>query len=162
MELAESQEWRLANAKVALFLAAGVILTQIPARDVWFGIITDEKVRLLLSVIIGVAVFQLTKGYVSAINAYTPATAIHAKRANEQIKLTANFGNAIATAVISVAALTQMIKPDPNYYLIAMPALIAALIHAGSRNMVANIKDESVPALTVPPAVESPTDLEGR
>jgi hypothetical protein len=118
----------------------------VPSQPLWFGVVSDRYVQLLLSVIAGVSIQLLTKRYVQAILDYEPQTQIQAKRANEQIKFSANFGNTVSAAWVSIVALSQLIKPGvPDYPSIALGVLVAGLVHAGSRNMVALIKDENIP-----------------
>jgi hypothetical protein len=143
-EMNRSYAWRLANAHVWLFLIVCALLTAIPARPVWYGAVTDRSVRLMLSAIGGIWVYRLTMSYVSAIAAYKPTTALQAKRANEQIKLTANFANTVSAAWISVIALSELIKSTPDYSGIAVAVIIAGMVHGGARNMVGLIKDEAI------------------
>lgn len=147
MELRDTYAWRIANLYVMAFILLCVLICLFPSRPVWFGLITAKQMQLLLGVAAGVAVNLLTKKYVKAIETYNPNTQIQAKRANEQIKFTANFGNTIATAWISIMVLGQIIKSDKvNYYDAVFAIMVSIMIHAGSRNMVALIKDENITA----------------
>jgi hypothetical protein len=146
MELNDTYPWRMANHLVLGFVVTCALVSVIPARPLWFGVLPSRQVELALSVLAGCCIHFLTKRYVRAIADYEPQTSIQAKRANEQIKFSANFGNTIAAAWISIMALSQLIKPEPpRYDAIALAIVISGLIHAGSRNMVALIKDENIP-----------------
>jgi hypothetical protein len=145
MELSESPAWRMANVLVLAFVIACAVVSIVPSRNVWFGLVSDQVVQLLLSIWAGYCIHELTKRYVKAIRDYNPHTQIQAKRANEQIRFSANFGNTISAAWISIMALSQLIKPgEPSYAMIAFAVAIAGFIHVGSRNMVALIKDENI------------------
>ncbi|MBC8020358.1 MAG: hypothetical protein H7X78_03990 [Methyloceanibacter sp.] len=145
MELSDYHPWRMANHWALLFVVICGIAANIERQAVWFGFLPDRWMQTILSVGAGAAIFMLTKRYVRAIASYTPTTSLEAKRANEQIKLTANFSNTIAAAWIAVVALAQLIKPEgPNYYIITLAVVIAGFIHGGARNMVGLIKDEAV------------------
>lgn len=143
MELRDYHPWRMANLSVMAFVIWAVPIALIPAQDVWFGFITDRAVNLILSIGAGVAISTLTKRYVKAIEGYEPTTPIQAKRANEQIKLTATFSNAVSTAVMAVLVISQLVRSEPpNYFRILTGVVIALMVHVGGRNIVALIKPE--------------------
>jgi len=93
MELSESHPWRMANLLVLVFVLSCGIVSLTPSRSLWLGFISDRVVQLSLSVASGIAIHNITKRFVAAIRDYEPKTQIQAKRANEQIKLSASFGN---------------------------------------------------------------------
>ena len=133
----------MANIWVLAFVVACALISMIPQRSAWFGI-PNATVQLSLIVAGTILLDRLRKRYVAAIAAYEPQTPLQAKRANEQIKLTATFGNTVAAACVAVAFLGRIVT-DPNaqpYNLIT--ALIwAGLIHITAREIVGQIKDET-------------------
>jgi hypothetical protein len=143
MELRDFPTWRMANLWVILFLVVAAVVSFIPARPIWFGLVTDRAVNLILSVAAGVCINQIAKNYVAAFAAYDPANPLQAKRANEQIKLSATFANSVSTAVVAVLVLSQLVKNDPpDYFRIITGIAIAGLVHVGGRNLVALLKPE--------------------
>jgi hypothetical protein len=146
MELVDFRPWRRANHYLILFMVLCGLSGVVEHRPVWFGVLPDRWLQMILSIVAGIVVFRLTKNYTAAIAAYEPSTPLQARRANEQIKLTANFSNTIAAAWIAVVALSQLTKADgPNYYIITLAVMIAGFIHGGGRNIVGLIKDEAIP-----------------
>jgi hypothetical protein len=149
MEMNNTPKWRLVNLTATLFVVMCTLVSTIPARPLWFGFVTDQNMQTALSVLAGIAIYRLTKGYVAAIESYTPSTPLQAKRANEQIKLTANFANTIAAAWIGVVALSQLIKKEPDFFVISITVMISGFIHGGARNMVGLVKDEALQPLPI-------------
>lgn len=85
----------------------------------------------------------LTRKFVHAFDRYDPETPLQAKRANEQIKITAAFANAVATAIVAVQVLSQAIKETPpTPFHIITGIVIAGMVHVGGRNLVALLKPE--------------------
>ncbi|APL95987.1 hypothetical protein EWH08_11055 [Sphingobium indicum] len=145
MELKDYPAWRRANLFVFMFIVACAVVHMIPERAVWFGLMSGENLRLTLTVAGSVYISRLADYFIRAIEQYQPCTPIQAKRANEQIKLTATFANIIAGALISVVALRQSISSASSAQGISAftAMLFAALIHMGARSIVGLIKDES-------------------
>lgn len=143
MELRDYMKWRLANLYAVAFVVVAGVISLIPARPIWFGVIPNHVVQLCLTVAAGVAVQLVTKKFVRAFEDFQPETPLQAKRANEQIKLMASFANAIATAVVAVIVISQSIKDIPPANItIFTGCIIAGMIHVGGRNLVSLLKPE--------------------
>jgi hypothetical protein len=129
---------------VVLFFVACTFVSLIPEREMWFGLLTNLQAQTALAVAGALILHKLSRRYLAAIVAYVPATPLQAKRANEQIKLMANFTNAIATAWIAIAVLNQVIRDNPPPAFSVMTAIaLAGILHIGAREIVGQIKDET-------------------
>ena len=144
VDLSRFAPWRRANYGVALFILVGGLFSTTQIRELLIVIVGREYFIYLLAVASGLMLLYIAKSYQIAIDRYTPVTQLQAKRANEQIKLTAGFANTIAAACVSVMALTELLKEPPQYIHITIAVAIAAIVHDGARKMVGLLKDESV------------------
>ncbi len=136
MELGATHKWRMANGYIALFGVVCAGLHTIPGRP---------ELELPLVVAGSIAAHQISQRFIGAIADYEPQTELEAKRANEQIRLTATFANLVAVASISVLVFSRLLMPNVSGTLISVPVVIimAGFAHYVARKVVSLIKDES-------------------
>jgi len=150
-ELNQTDDWVVAVRLVTLMILASLAFSMAD--------FIPKISPFIYGLILSIGMTWTSRKFCVAINEYNPTTVLEAKRANEQIKLLANFASAIAVATFAVLALSNLIdkgsvKADISTFCLIM--LGAWFIHSGGRNILGLIKDECSDAY--PPVVSVPRD----
>jgi len=136
--------WRGPNCWIASVLILAALSTSIPERPTYFGILDQTQLFCGLSYFAALLTRRVAASFAYAIGGFQPATPLEAKRANEQIKLTATLMNGAAGAAVSIFALAELIRPDPSYIQIIAAVGAAVWVHSGARSLLDLLKDDTV------------------
>lgn len=138
--------WRGPNCWIAASLVLAALSTGIPERTEYFGFLDKTQLSCGLSYWAAVLTRRVAASFGSAIEGFQPATPVEAKRANEQIKLTATLINGAAGAAVSIFALSELMRPHPSHLQIIAAVGAAIWVHSGARSLIGLLKDEVVPS----------------
>ncbi len=136
--------WSGPNCWIAAILLLAALSTNIPLKAKYFGLLDRTQLFCGLSYLAALLTRRVAASFASAVEGFEPATSVEAKRANEQIKLTATLINGAAGAAVSIFALAELIQPHPSYLQIIAAVGAAVWVHSGARSLIGLLKDEVI------------------
>ena len=136
-------DWRGPNFVTYLLICAVAIVLYVDWEAYEFLAIDGRNAQTTLTGAIATLMRFNASFYAFKIDAFTPATPLDAKRANEQIKSLANAISGIAAAGVIAVSVKQIPQPEPDYILLCLSAGIAFYVHTGARDLLGRLKDES-------------------
>lgn len=137
--------WRGPNCWVAAILILAALATAVPERKEYLGFLNQTQLFCGLSYWAALLTRRVAASFASAIEGFQPATPVEARRANEQVKLTATLINGAAGAAVSIFALSELIRTHPSYFQIIAAVAAAVWVHSGARSLIGLLKDEVIP-----------------
>jgi len=139
--------WRMPNFLTFVLFAFLLYVSQVPKKDLYFGHVPHDLPSSMVASLVGLMTNKITKFYGYRIEEFQPATALEAKRANEQIKSLATAINSVAAGGAVAMTVKQMADAHPNYGLVVFAVGLAVWVHSGARNLLGLLKDESISVL---------------
>ncbi len=142
---ADRVNWRGPNWWTIAAVGIALALTRIPPHQHMFGRDLGPNIAALVGWFGAIMIRRIVASYGKAIDEFEPATALQAKRANEQIKLVATLVNSAAGAAVTVFALSELVKGnDTNYVQIIFATGLALWIHTAARSLLGKLKNEAL------------------
>lgn len=136
--------WRGPNWWTIVAICIALALTKVPSHPIFFGRDVGLNIASLIGWVGAVMVRRVVSSYGDAVDDFKPSKPLHAKQANEQIKLVANLVNGAAGAAVTVFALSEMVRSDhPDYVQIILAVAMALWVHSAARGLVGKLKDEA-------------------